>query len=383
MTRRDEILKLIVEEFIKTHQPVASKTLLETYRLEVCSATIRSEMNSLEADGYIEKPHTSGGRIPTTAGYRYYVEHLSQGSVDEQAKNALQTVLGEKRKSIEEVMESSCKVLSEMTNLASAVLGQGTSEERLVSVQLIPLSKTTASAIFVTDGGYVENKTFVLDERPGIEAVQKAVGLLDERLRGTPVGELGAKMEAMKSILVDYLLGQEMIYDFLYSALAALSGSRGSVYGADALLSQPEFQDPEAMKELMKALAHPDGLENRLSKLSKRKIGGVDVSIGHGAKNEMSILSTDVKVPGSNAVSLTLLGPTRMDYNKALATLRYFAEQLDSYFNQKGDSEAWTKQSRKKQPTPAKESPSTRKTNSSGKRKAEAPKGRGKASRKD
>ena len=117
MTRRDEILKLIVEEFIKTHQPVASKTLLQTYDLEVCSATIRSEMNSLEADGFIEKPHTSGGRIPTTAGYRYYVEHLSEGSVDQKAKNALQTVLGEKRKSIEEVMESSCKVLSEMTNI--------------------------------------------------------------------------------------------------------------------------------------------------------------------------------------------------------------------------------------------------------------------------
>ena len=359
MTRRDEILKLIVEEFIKTHQPVASKTLLQTYDLEVCSATIRSEMNSLEADGFIEKPHTSGGRIPTTAGYRYYVEHLSEG--------ALQTVLGEKRKSIEEVMESSCKVLSEMTNLASAVLGQGTGDERLVSIQLIPLSKTTASAIFVTDGGYVENKTFVLDEKPGLEAVQKAVVLLNDRLKGTPVDELGAKMEAMKSILVDYLLGQEVIYNVFYSALAALSGSRGSIYGADALLSQPEFQDPEAMKDLMKALSNPDDLETRLSKLSKRTIGGVDVSIGHGAKNDMSVLSTDVKVPGSNAVSLTLLGPTRMDYNKALATLRYFAEQLDSYFNQKGDSEAWTKQSKKK-PTPKKESPSTKRTSSSEKK---------------
>lgn len=367
MTRRDEILKLIVEEFIKTHQPVASKTLLQTYDLEVCSATIRSEMNSLEADGFIEKPHTSGGRIPTTAGYRYYVEHLSEGSVDQKAKNALQTVLGEKRKSIEEVMESSCKVLSEMTNLASAVLGQGTGDERLVSIQLIPLSKTTASAIFVTDGGYVENKTFVLDEKPGLEAVQKAVVLLNDRLKGTPVDELGAKMEAMKSILVDYLLGQEVIYNVFYSALAALSGSRGSIYGADALLSQPEFQDPEAMKDLMKALSNPDDLETRLSKLSKRTIGGVDVSIGHGAKNDMSVLSADVKVPGSNAVSLTLLGPTRMDYNKALATLRYFAEQLDSYFNQKGDSEAWTKQSKKK-PTPKKESPSTKRTSSSEKK---------------
>ena len=158
-----------------------------------------------------------------------------------------------------------------------------------------------------------------------------------------------------------------MIYNVFYSALAALSGSRGSIYGADALLSQPEFQDPEAMKDLMKALSNPDDLETRLSKLSKRTIGGVDVSIGHGAKNDMSVLSTDVKVPGSNAVSLTLLGPTRMDYNKALATLRYFAEQLDSYFNQKGDSEAWTKQSKKK-PTPKKESPSTKRTSSSEKK---------------
>ena len=91
MTRRDQILKLIVEHFVKTAEPVGSKTLLETYNLKVSSATIRNEMNSLENDGLLEKTHTSSGRVPSTKGYKYYCEHLRDKSVSDELKNQLQS----------------------------------------------------------------------------------------------------------------------------------------------------------------------------------------------------------------------------------------------------------------------------------------------------
>src|SRR5574344_2485390 len=173
MTRQDEILKLIVEHFIKTAEPVGSKTLQEVYKLEVSSATIRNEMNALEQDGYLEKTHTSSGRVPSEKGYQYYAEHIRETSVDEGAKNALANVLSEKSKSVEEVMKESCEILSHMTNLASVVLGPSVQQERLAKVQLIPLSKNSATAVFVTDQGYVENKTFIVDEKLHMEDVEK------------------------------------------------------------------------------------------------------------------------------------------------------------------------------------------------------------------
>src|SRR5574344_2346736 len=196
MTRRDEILKLIVEHFVKTAEPVGSKTLQEVYHLSVSSATIRNEMNALENDGFLEKTHTSSGRVPSQKAYKYYVEHIRTGDVDSSAKNARANILSEKTKSVEEVMKEACEILSHMTNLASVVLGPTVNEEKLVSVQIIPLGENTATAVFVTDKGYVENKTFLIDPTLKTDEVVKTVKLLNDRLTGTPVSDLVNKMEA-------------------------------------------------------------------------------------------------------------------------------------------------------------------------------------------
>ncbi len=366
MTSRDEILKLIIEHFIKTCEPVGSKVLKEAYGLEECSASIRSAMGMLEADGYIEKPHAAAGRVPTAKGYAYYVDHLRHGGVDETAKNALQGILSEKSKSIEEVMRQSCEVLSSMTNLASAVLGQGGKEERLVSIQLIPLGGTTASAVFVTDKGYVEHKTFVMEEGSSPERLASTVKLINDRLTGTPIGELVAKLEAMRPLLEDFLLGQEVLYDAIMGALAELQTERISVYGAKELMKQPEFQDVDSLKRLLRALEDPGRLVEGVSSGKKKDVDGVEIALGEDELEGLAIVSASVDIPSNPGVSLTLLGPKRMDYARAMATLRYFAEQLDRYFGGKGDS-TWTK---KKESSPAKSAGKTKKTPSSAKKKA-------------
>ncbi len=226
MTRRDEILKLIVEHFIKTAEPVGSKTLQQEYHLEVSTATIRNEMNALENDGYLEKTHTSSGRVPSEKGYSYYVANLRSGSVDERAKNALQTVLSERTKSVEEVIKESCEILSQMTNLASVVVGNSLEEEHLVSISIVPIGGNTATALFVTDKGYVENKTFVLDKNVSLNDVVKTIKVLNDRLSGTPVNEVVTKMEAMRPALTDYMIGQELVYQAVLSVFAAFATSR-------------------------------------------------------------------------------------------------------------------------------------------------------------
>ncbi len=335
MTRRDEILKLIVEHFIKTAEPVGSKTLQEVYHLDVSSATIRNEMNALEQDGYLEKTHTSSGRVPSEKGYQYYAEHIRETGVDEQAKNALANVLSEKSKSVEEVMKEACEILSHMTNLASVVLGPSVNEEKLVSVQIIPLGANTASAVFVTDKGYVENKTFLIDPSLKTDEVVKTVRLLNDRLQGTPIGEVVNKMEAMKPALTDYVVGQEVIYDALLEAFAKFATDRLSLYGKDALYNQPEYaNDAEKLRQLLALL---DDSENLKKALSGAKVGkeGVSVHIGTAKEGleDLAVVSAGLSIPGDPNCCLTVLGPSRMDYEKVVSTLKYFAEALDRYFD--------------------------------------------------
>lgn len=334
MTRTDEILKLIVEHFIKTAEPVGSKTLQEKYSLKVSSATIRNEMKLLEDEGLIEKPFTSAGRVPSEKGYRYYIENLRSGAVDENAKNALSIILSEKSKSVEQVLEESCEILSSMTSLASVVLGQKTQEEKLVSIQIIPLTGRMATAVFVTDQGYVENKTFVIEETLHVEEVVRTVKLLNDRLAGTPIYRLCDKMESLRLALQDYLVGQEIIFDAIMGAFAKLTTERVASYGKDELFKQPEFaNDALKIRKLIGLLDDPIRLKEALAK-GISIASGVSVRIGDKKEGTDSIamVSADLALPGEPNTALTLVGPARMDYDKVVATLQYFAKALEDYF---------------------------------------------------
>lgn len=347
MTRRDEILKLIVEHFIKTAEPVGSKNLKEAYHLDMSSATIRNEMNALEKDGLLEKTHTSSGRVPSEKGYQYYVDNLRSGGVDEKAKNALQTVLSEKAKSVEEVMKESCQILSQMTNLASCVIGQKVDEERLVSIQAIPLGQNTATAIFVTDKGHVENKTFLINEAVRVEDVAKTVKLLNERLAGTPIVSVVPLMEAMKPALTDYLIGQRLVFDAILGAFASFASKHLELFGKEELYSQPEFaNDAMKLRKLLKFLDDPTELKEALSKATESKDGEVLVQIGtKDVPTDLALVSAKVSLPGEPESALTILGPSRMDYDRVVSTLQYFAKELDQYFKNatKGEKECSTK----------------------------------------
>jgi heat-inducible transcriptional repressor len=340
MTRSEEILKLIVEHFIKTAEPVGSKTLKEAYNLKWSSATIRIDMTSLEKDGYIEKPHTSGGRIPTKKGYAYYCEHLRGTGVDDKVKYALQSVFTEKTKSVEEVIRESCEILSNMTNLASVVLGPSVNEECLARIQIIPLSANTATAVFVTDKGYVENKTFIVDKKTSMDQVEKTVEALNARLAGTPISELVPKMEAMRPAFTDYMVGQEVVYHALLEAFVQFTGERVAMYGEGSLLEQPEFaKDAEKLKKLLKLLRDPDALRKAVDD-GEATPSGVSIKIGSekDGLQDVALMSAELDIPGSKGARLTVLGPTRMDYEKVAATLKYFATELDRYFAGQGGS---------------------------------------------
>lgn len=335
MTRRERVLKLIVEDFIKNAEPISSKKLIEEYGLDYSSATIRSEMNALELDGYLEKTHVSSGRVPSSKGYRYYIEHLRNRSIDEEFKYQMQSILDHKVQSIQDVIKQSCEILSQMTNLASIVLGPGVNKERLISVQLVPLNESSATCVFVTDQGYVENKTFVLGNEAKLNDVTNCVKLLNDRLKGTPISELIPKMEAIKPLLNDYAVDHDVIYKAMLEAFIGFAKDRLSTYGQEELLDQPEFaNDANKMRKLIELFNSPK-IFREVEK--NEEDGNIAIHIGgeDSGDNDLSIVQAKVKIPGMQDRSIAVVGPKRMDYDKVVSSLEYLIEQLDNYGEEK------------------------------------------------
>ena len=331
LTRSDTILKYIVEYFIKHAQPLGSQTLIEEYHLPFSSATIRNEMFALEKMGYIEKTHSSSGRVPSSKGYKYYCEHLRDKTVDETLKNSLQLVLEQKIRSVEEVIKESCEILSHMTNLVSVVTGSNENIERLANVQLIQISDNTLTAVFVTDKGYVENKTFIVSNSIKASEVVECVKVLNDRLKGTPVNELVEKVEALKPILSDYVVSHDIVYQALLETFIRFAGDRLSLYGREELFNQPEFKnDAEKLQEVFKLL-NDKSVFKEVNEQAQKEEEKVHVNIGE-TNPDVSMVTTKFKIGDGEESTITLLGPTRMDYDKVLSALEYISEELNKYF---------------------------------------------------
>ncbi len=340
LSRHDYILKCIVDYFIKTATPVGSSTLIEKYDLPYSSATIRNEMAILEAQGFIEKTHTSSGRIPSSKGYKYYVENLRTNDLDEELKSKLALILDKKAKSVEDVIKDSCEMISHMTNLASVVLGPNADEEHLLSVQAIPLSENSATAVFITDKGYVENKTFILNSKVNINDIKECVKMINKRLVGTPISQLIEKMESMKPVLESYVKSNDAIYKAFIEAFIKFASERVSLFGTENLLDQPEFsEDTEKLKKMIRFIESP-------SKVEKVVRSNEDIQVQIGFQDENGIELDDValiskKIPfGSGGKgTIALVGPKRMDYDLVLNALDYLAKELEKFFNDEDERE--------------------------------------------
>ena len=340
LNRSDTILKYIVEYFIKNAQPVGSHTLIEEYKLPYSSATIRNEMFALEKMGLIEKTHSSSGRVPSAQGYRYYCEKLRDGSVNEQLKNSIQTVLDQKVKSIDAVIKESCEILSHMTNLVTVVMGPDENKEKLASIQMVQISDNTITAIFVTDKGYVENKTFIVPENLKAGEIVNCVSLLNDRLKGTPIVELVEKTEALKPVLNDYIVGHDLVYQALLETFMRFASDRLSLYGRDELFSREEYKnDTEKLERVFKLLNDQQLLKEVKEEIKKDDEERI-IRIGDIEGNpDVSMVTAKIDLGDEGNRAITLLGPTRIDYDQALSALEYIAETLTDYFkglNNKG-----------------------------------------------
>ena len=340
ISRRFLILKLIVEEFIKTAKPIGSQTLIDAYNLSYSSATIRNEMFSLEEDGFIEKPHTSSGRVPSAKGYRYYIEHLrSKDDKSNLIKDRLNKFIDENGKVMhtDQIIDECCAIISQMTNLVSIVMGPDGSQESIAKIELIQLNSSTAIVIFVTNSGYIEHKTINIPSETRMEEIQDCIKIINKRINGIKLSEMNSVLEGVQLVLSEHIKNYEIVYNAFANTFLKFAKERISYYGKNNLLSHKDFMDIEKIKKVASLLEN-----NNIWKSFDNEEEGINVSIGKENKlddlSDISVVSTRLKINKNNMGSLCVVGPTRMDYNQVIEALEFLNFKLEELEKDKEES---------------------------------------------
>jgi len=326
LKRWETVLKYIVEDYIATCEPIGSKTLLSKHRLPYSSATIRNDMAFLEKQEYIDKPHTSGGRVPTVYGYRYYVSNLRSEKIDKTVKYEVDQII-DSSTSIDDLLVDSCKTLANMTNLAVCYVGPNIFNEEIVHLQLIKLYDRRFMILFVTDKGFSESKNFIISNNLSIDNLNKVIEELNEEIKGVKLVEVLGKFNDLKTKFSNY----ETEYHFILKIILLMFKDfmykhHTDFFGRDYLLNQMEFKDdPNKIRTLLKLMNEP----YRFNQIFE---GGDStlIAIGSSGYSDITIIEKDIN-PKIDIGKIIVIGPIRMDYDKVLKYLDYVTKMISNH----------------------------------------------------
>ena len=259
--RQNSILKLIIEKYIKEAKPIGSKVISKA--LKCSSATVRNEMAALENAGLLEKTHTSSGRVPSEAGYRYYVDNLMElKKMNAEDMLKLQIVFRNQQLALSDVITKSLQVISDITNYTTVVLGSTSHENLLKQIEVVPIDDASMIVIIVTDKGHVEHKSIKLQD-VSLDEVKKTVGLINNLITGTPIDEVSKKLEyEIKPIIGKYVKQHEQLYNAFYHVFNDFTNQEVNVVGRHKILEQPEFStNIEKIKNIYNKLEDKEVLQ--------------------------------------------------------------------------------------------------------------------------
>lgn len=327
--RQIELLKLIIEDYIKTARPVSSKSLCDL--LNCSSATIRNEMSELEQLGLLEKTHTSSGRIPSEKGYRYYVDNIMKPKEltgDDMLK--LQTIFKNNSLVISDTIIKSMEIISDLTHYTSIVLGTTAKENKVTKVEVVPLDEYHLIGIVITDKGHVEHRNIVLDEVVPLEEIKQTVELINRLIIGTPIDEVSSKLEfEIKPIIPQYVHQHEVLFNAFYNAFNDFTSNQSvNLHKPSNILMEPEFNDVDRVKQIISKFDD----KNTIQKITSNEQADGEIKIYIGSENEfddeMTVIKTNYKANGEEG-TIALVGPKRMDYDRVITLLNYIKENID------------------------------------------------------
>ena len=323
--RQTKLLKIIVEDYIKTARPIGSKAICD--ELKCSSATIRNEMGELETLGLLEKMHTSSGRVPSEKGYRYYVDNIMEPKEltgEEMLK--LQTIFKNNALVLSDAIERSMEIISELTSYTSVILGKQSSTNKVTKVEVVPITETHLIALVVTDKGHVEHKDVIISDRVDMSEIRQTVEIINKLIIGTPIDEVSAKLEyEVKPVISECIAQHDVLYNAFYNAFSDFAKSEVKVSGTSNILMQPEFDNADRIREIISKFDDKTIIDN-----IKEDDSGINIYIGseNDFDDDVTVIKTKYSVNGEEG-TIALIGPKRMEYERVVTLLDFIKKNIE------------------------------------------------------
>ena len=328
--RKQRVLKAIIRDYVESAELVGSRTLARKYDLGVSPATIRNEMADLEMLGYLEQLHTSSGRIPSSKGYRFYVDGLIPPEpVSDEEKRLINRWYEKRVKRIEEVFQETARIISQVTHNVSLVLAPQLTQAQFRCLQFLPLDDRRVITVLMTDAGFIENKIMRMPDGATFEDFQRMAAVINKNLAGHTLATIEHhSLAEIKDEIQDEPL-YEAALSIIHRALESSKEERLYLGGTTEMLEQPEFHDVEKVKDTLLVLEE----EELMKDLLHAHMGdGLEVTIGQENEDshfkDSSIITATYHLNGELLGTIAVLGPTRMEYAKTMSLLEYMNANL-------------------------------------------------------
>ena len=329
--RQRAILRGVVEEYVATRQPVGSRTLVEQTRLGVSTSTVRTELAALERLGLLTHPHTSAGRVPTERGYRYYADRLLERL--EPQPGGFPLDLTTARTEVDVALQATTEMLSELTRLLALVSAPPLGTATVRHVEVLLLQAQVVMVVVITSTGSVTKRVYRFAEPVDPGLASWAAQYLNERVAGLELGS-----HALRRRLDEPTLGpREATFLAVLRPLfdEALAAEEQSLYvgGAAGLLEDLHGEELESYQRLLEVLEKRAALLEVLSQTLDRRRPFVRVGpeLDHPALRDLSLVGASYGLTNRTLGAVTLLGPVRMDYEKAIRSVRAAAHELSRF----------------------------------------------------
>lgn len=328
--RKRRILQAIVEEYINTAEPVSSGSIVKKYGLDLSSATIRNEMAELEKVGYLEKPHTSSGRVPSAKGYRLYVnELLNDQNISLEEIKYIQSKLTTRVNEIEELTKIATSTLSEITHYTTVAIGPKTTMQNIEEIKFVLLGTRMLMAVILTDSGIIKETIIKFDEDITNEQVDTLNFIFNNKLKGKPLEEIDKPLEEYIFSHMNYSL---KVIKPVMEQLNKVISDESKIYleGANKAFDLPEFKSLDVARNFINVI---DQKEIVADLLNTGFANDINVYIGNENENEQlkdfSVITFRHRYKNKDLGTIGIIGPTRMDYSKVISVMKYISKKLN------------------------------------------------------
>ncbi len=343
--RKKKVLQAIVEEYINTAEPVSSNALTSNHGLDYSSATIRNEMAELEKIGFLEKPHTSAGRIPSQKGYRFYVDELlREDSLSKKEMEIIKERLETKVNDLEDLAKIATTTLSEITHYTTITIEPDVNSHIITDIKFVLLGNRMMMAVILTDSGIIRESIIKFDEDIEQEQIDDLSFIFKNKLVGKPLEKVNVPLEEfiaeeMKTginiikKIIEEINKQEGISETGYIYKILEESQKVYLEGVNKVVDMPEFRKSDIAKEFLNAL---DAKDLVVDVLNTGIAQDINVYIGEEtAKEELknfSIVTFNHILEDKDIGTIGIIGPTRMDYSKVISVMKYISKKLNDDF---------------------------------------------------